>query len=115
MEFPQLVNSHPNQENYKFAFHVCRHSTMNNLRHMKPSQRIKGLVIYMINHIYDLADMMHLRYTFVNGGVDKMSLTHAILGFLNRQPMTGYDLKTQCFDISVAYFWPADQAQIYRT
>jgi DNA-binding PadR family transcriptional regulator len=44
-----------------------------------------------------------------------MSLPHAILGFLHYQPMTGYDLKTQCFDDSIAYFWPADQAQIYRT
>ncbi len=44
-----------------------------------------------------------------------MSLPHAILGFLNDQPCTGYDLKTQCFDQSVAHFWPADQAQIYRT
>jgi PadR family transcriptional regulator AphA len=44
-----------------------------------------------------------------------MSLTHAILGILRDQPMTGYDLKTQCFDRSIAHFWPADQAQIYRT
>jgi DNA-binding PadR family transcriptional regulator len=29
--------------------------------------------------------------------------------------MTGYDLKNQSFDASVAHFWPADQAQIYRT
>jgi PadR family transcriptional regulator, regulatory protein AphA len=44
-----------------------------------------------------------------------MSLPHAILGFLRDQSQTGYDLKTQCFDQSVAHFWPADQAQIYRT
>jgi PadR family transcriptional regulator, regulatory protein AphA len=44
-----------------------------------------------------------------------MSLTHAILGFLTWQPMTGYDLKNACFDHSVKHFWPADQAQIYRT
>ena len=44
-----------------------------------------------------------------------MSLAHAILGILQIQPMTGYDLKTQCFDKSIAHFWPADQAQIYRT
>ncbi|MEP7286663.1 MAG: PadR family transcriptional regulator [Chloroflexota bacterium] len=44
-----------------------------------------------------------------------MSLVHAILGFLNKLPMTGYDLKTESFDQSVAHFWPADQAQIYRT
>lgn len=29
--------------------------------------------------------------------------------------MSGYELKTQYFDGSVANFWPADQAQIYRT
>lgn len=44
-----------------------------------------------------------------------MSLPHAILGFLQNEPMTGYDLKTVCFDVSVAHFWPADQSQIYRT
>jgi DNA-binding PadR family transcriptional regulator len=43
-----------------------------------------------------------------------MSLEHAILGFLNYAPMTGYDLK-KAFDTSVRHFWPADQAQIYRT
>jgi len=44
-----------------------------------------------------------------------MSLMHAILGFLSRKPQTGYDLKTEEFDRSVAHFWPADQSQIYRT
>ncbi|MBX3065403.1 MAG: PadR family transcriptional regulator [Anaerolineae bacterium] len=44
-----------------------------------------------------------------------MSLAHAILGFLSLEPMTGYNLKTACFDDSVAHFWSADQAQIYRT
>ncbi|MGQ9910155.1 MAG: PadR family transcriptional regulator [Candidatus Flexifilum sp.] len=44
-----------------------------------------------------------------------MSLTHAILGLLNISPMTGYDLKHTAFDRTVAYFWQADQAQIYRT
>lgn len=43
-----------------------------------------------------------------------MSLEHAILGFLNYEPMTGYDLK-KIVDISVAHFWPAVQSQIYRT
>jgi DNA-binding PadR family transcriptional regulator len=43
-----------------------------------------------------------------------MSLPHAILGFLQALPMTGYDLKTQAFDHSVAHFWPAVQPQIYR-
>ncbi|HEX2618765.1 MAG TPA: PadR family transcriptional regulator [Phototrophicaceae bacterium] len=44
-----------------------------------------------------------------------MSLAHAILGMLTYQPMTGYDLKTLCFDGSISHFWEADQAQIYRT
>jgi len=43
-----------------------------------------------------------------------MSLEFAILGFLNYQPYTGYDLK-KIFDTSVHHFWPADQSQIYRT
>ena len=43
-----------------------------------------------------------------------MSLEHAILGFLNYQPLTGYDLK-KAFDASVQHFWSADQSQIYRT
>lgn len=44
-----------------------------------------------------------------------MSLPHAILGLLTVMPMTGYDLKTQAFDNTIAHFWQADQAQIYRT
>ncbi len=44
-----------------------------------------------------------------------MSLHHAILGILSVMPMTGYELKTQAFDQSVAHFWQADQSQIYRT
>ena len=43
-----------------------------------------------------------------------MSLGHAILGFLNDRPYSGYDLK-KVFDASVRHFWPADQSQIYRT
>jgi DNA-binding PadR family transcriptional regulator len=43
-----------------------------------------------------------------------MSLPHAILGFLRVMPMTGYDLKTQAFDRTVAHFWSAVQQQIYR-
>ena len=43
-----------------------------------------------------------------------MSLKHAILGFLSYNPTTGYNLKAS-FDSSVRHFWPADQAQIYRT
>ncbi len=43
-----------------------------------------------------------------------MSLDHAILGFLNYNPYSGYDLK-KIFDTSVQHFWTADQTQIYRT
>ncbi len=43
-----------------------------------------------------------------------MSLEHAILGFLNAHPYSGYNLK-KIFDASVRHFWPADQSQIYRT
>jgi DNA-binding PadR family transcriptional regulator len=43
-----------------------------------------------------------------------MSLPHAILGFLQVMPMTGYDLKTQAFDRTVTHFWSAVQQQIYR-
>ena len=42
-----------------------------------------------------------------------MSLKHAILGFLSREPLSGYDLKKN-FDNSVRHFWKADQSQIYR-
>jgi PadR family transcriptional regulator, regulatory protein AphA len=44
-----------------------------------------------------------------------MSLAYTILGLLQQEEMTGYDLKTTCFDQCVAHLWPADQAQIYRT
>ncbi|SRR5579883_437573 len=44
-----------------------------------------------------------------------MSLAYVILGLLQQQERTGYDLKTECFDQCVAHLWPADQAQIYRT
>ena len=43
-----------------------------------------------------------------------MSLENGILGFLSMKPLSGYDLK-KLFDMSAAYFWPADQTQIYRT
>jgi DNA-binding PadR family transcriptional regulator len=42
-----------------------------------------------------------------------MSLDHAILGLLNYEPMTGYDIK-KMVDISIAHFWPAVQSQIYK-
>lgn len=44
-----------------------------------------------------------------------MSLAHVILGLLQQQQRTGYDLKTECFNQTIAHLWPADQAQIYRT
>lgn len=43
-----------------------------------------------------------------------MSLKNGILGFLSMKPLSGYDIK-KLFNMSAAYFWPADQAQIYRT
>ena len=43
-----------------------------------------------------------------------MPLIHALLGFLNYHPYTGYDLK-DIFDRSVQHFWYADQSQIYRS
>lgn len=57
--------------------------------------------------------MGHVIYDTSYSGV--VSLRHAILGLLSTRPMSGYDLKTQCFDGSIAHFWPADQSQIYRT
>jgi PadR family transcriptional regulator, regulatory protein AphA len=44
-----------------------------------------------------------------------MALEHAILGFLSGGPITGYDLKTRCFDEAAGHLWTADQAQVYRT
>ncbi len=43
-----------------------------------------------------------------------MSLENGILGYLSIKPLSGYDLK-KLFNMSAAYFWPADQAQIYRS
>jgi len=42
-----------------------------------------------------------------------MPLSHAILGFLDYAPMSGYDLK-KYFDQSVAHFWSATQSHIYK-
>jgi DNA-binding PadR family transcriptional regulator len=42
-----------------------------------------------------------------------MPLEHAILGFLDYRPMTGYDLK-KYIDQSVAHFWSATQSHIYK-
>lgn len=43
-----------------------------------------------------------------------MSLKHAILGFLNNSPKTGYDLQKK-IEITIQHFWPSTQSQIYRT
>ena len=43
-----------------------------------------------------------------------MSLAHGILRYLSIRPMSGYDIK-KLFNMSAIYFWPAEQAQIYRT
>jgi DNA-binding PadR family transcriptional regulator len=43
-----------------------------------------------------------------------MTLENGILGFLSMKPLSGYDIK-KLFDMSAAYFWPADQTQVYRT
>lgn len=42
-----------------------------------------------------------------------MSLPHAILGFLEYGPMTGYELK-KYFDQSIAHFWSTTQSHIYK-
>jgi len=42
-----------------------------------------------------------------------MPLSHAILGFLEYQSMTGYDLK-KYFDQSITHFWTATQSHIYK-
>jgi len=42
-----------------------------------------------------------------------MPLTHAILGFLDYKPMSGYDLK-KAIDQSVSHFWSATQSHIYK-
>jgi DNA-binding PadR family transcriptional regulator len=43
-----------------------------------------------------------------------MSLAHALLGLINYQPTTGYELKAT-FDKSIHFFWNATLPQIYRT
>ena len=42
-----------------------------------------------------------------------MSLKHGLLGLLNYQPMTGYELDRE-FKESLAHFWQAKPQQIYR-
>ncbi len=43
-----------------------------------------------------------------------MSLKHAMLGFIDMIPLSGYDLK-KMFDSSVRFYWTATHSQIYRT
>lgn len=43
-----------------------------------------------------------------------MSLKHALLGFLEVAPMTGYDIK-KFFESTVKNYWAATHSQIYRT
>lgn len=43
-----------------------------------------------------------------------MSLRYALLGFLQSEPRSGYDLK-RAFDTSVRHFWWAQHSQIYTT
>jgi DNA-binding PadR family transcriptional regulator len=43
-----------------------------------------------------------------------MSLKHAVLGFLYKEPLSGYDL-SKMFDGSRTSFWTATHTQIYKT
>jgi PadR family transcriptional regulator, regulatory protein AphA len=43
-----------------------------------------------------------------------MPLEHAILAFIEFEPMSGYDLK-KFFDVSVAHFWSTTQSHIYKS
>lgn len=54
-------------------------------------------------------------YIYRSESRSDLSLELAILGFLNEQPRTGYDLKKRCFSGPFSAFWTADQAQVYRT
>jgi len=42
-----------------------------------------------------------------------MSLKHGLIGLLNYEPMTGYEL-TKFFNESLGHFWQAKASQIYR-
>ena len=42
-----------------------------------------------------------------------MSLRHGLLGLINYNPMTGYEMVKE-FDESLAYFWHASPQQIYK-
>jgi PadR family transcriptional regulator AphA len=43
-----------------------------------------------------------------------MSLKHALLGFIDMFPVSGYDLN-KMFHSTVTYYWPATHTQIYQT
>lgn len=43
-----------------------------------------------------------------------MSMRASVLGLLDLEPMTGYDLK-KAFDETIGHFWAGDQSQVYRT
>lgn len=43
-----------------------------------------------------------------------MPLEHAILAFIEFEPMSGYDLK-KFFDVSVTHFWSTTQSHIYKS
>ena len=42
-----------------------------------------------------------------------MSLRHLILGLVDEQPLSGYDIN-KYFNMTIQHFWNADQSQIYR-
>ena len=41
------------------------------------------------------------------------NLKYAILGLVNRKPMTGYDIKKAFEDRALTSFWHAEHSQIY--
>ncbi|MBR6512798.1 MAG: PadR family transcriptional regulator, partial [Clostridia bacterium] len=41
------------------------------------------------------------------------NLKYAILGLVNREPMTGYDIKKAFEDRALTSFWHAEHSQIY--
>lgn len=66
------------------------------------------MVYYINTYIY--------RFIYIQAEREEvaMSIKHALLGFLNYAPMTGYELK-QHFDSSIHHFWNANLSQIYPT
>ncbi|MBN2040446.1 MAG: PadR family transcriptional regulator [Spirochaetes bacterium] len=43
-----------------------------------------------------------------------MSLQNAILGLLNKYPLSGYDI-TKIFDHGIKHYWSTEHTQVYRT